>query len=101
MRLGLLAGPGDDWRESLEKVRIAEDLGIELISTGEAWGKGSMPWLAAIALNTSKVTIGTSILNTFSRTPAALAQDFATLEEMSADAPRLEGRVDDPGPGKG
>ncbi|MGE3962408.1 MAG: LLM class flavin-dependent oxidoreductase [Dehalococcoidia bacterium] len=83
MRLGLLAGPGDDWRESLEKVRIAEDLGIELISTGEAWGKGSMPWLAAIALNTSKVTIGTSILNTFSRTPAALAQDFATLEEMS------------------
>ena len=79
MRLGLLAGPGDDWRESLEKVRIAEDLGIELISTGEAWGKGSMPWLAAIALNTSKVTIGTSILNTFSRTPAALAQDFATL----------------------
>ena len=83
MRLGLLAGPGDDWRESLEKVRVAEDLGIELISTGEAWGKGSMPWLAAIALNTSKVTIGTSILNTFSRTPAALAQDFATLEEMS------------------
>ena len=83
MRLGLLAGPGDDWRESLEKVRIAEDLGIEQISTGEAWGKGSMPWLAALALNTSKITIGTSILNTFSRTPAALAQDFATLEEMS------------------
>jgi len=83
MRLGLLAGPGDDWRESLEKVRIAEDLGIELISTGEAWGKGSMPWLAALALSTSKITIGTSILNTFSRTPAALAQDFATLEEMS------------------
>jgi len=83
MRLGLLAGPGDDWRESLEKVRIAEDLGIELVATGEAWGKGSVPWLAALAMNTSKVTIGTSILNTFSRTPAAMAQDFATLEEMS------------------
>lgn len=83
MRLGLLAGPGDDWRESLEKVRIAEDLGYEQICTGEAWGKGSVPWLAALALNTSKITIGTSILNCFSRTPAALAQDFATLEEMS------------------
>jgi alkanesulfonate monooxygenase SsuD/methylene tetrahydromethanopterin reductase-like flavin-dependent oxidoreductase (luciferase family) len=83
MRLGLLAGTGDDWREGLEKVRIAEDLGVELISTGEAWGKSAIPWLAAIALNTSKVTIGTSILNCFSRTPAAMAQDFATLEEMS------------------
>jgi alkanesulfonate monooxygenase SsuD/methylene tetrahydromethanopterin reductase-like flavin-dependent oxidoreductase (luciferase family) len=83
MRLGLLAGPGDDWREGLEKVQIAEDLGIELISTGEAWGKGSMPWLAALAMNTKRVTIGTSILNCYSRTPAALAQDFATLEEMS------------------
>lgn len=83
MRLGLLGGPGDNWREGLEKARIAEDLGIEMIATGEAWGKGAVPWLAALAMNTSRVTIGTSILNNFSRTPAALAQDFATLEEMS------------------
>jgi len=83
MRLGLLLGPGDDWRESVEKARIAEQHGIELIATGEAWGKGTIPWLAALALNTSKVTLGTAILNTYSRTPAALAQDYATLEELS------------------
>lgn len=83
MRLGLLAGPGNDWREGLEKVRVAEDLGIELVSTGEAWGKSAVPWLAALAMETSKVTIGTSILNVYSRTPAAMAQDFAMLEEMS------------------
>ncbi|MDA0270267.1 MAG: LLM class flavin-dependent oxidoreductase [Chloroflexi bacterium] len=83
MRLGLLAGPGDDWREGIEKVKIAEDLGVELVSTGEAWGKSAIPWLAAIALNTSRVTIGTSILNTYSRSPAAIAQDFAMLEELS------------------
>ena len=34
MRLGLMAGSGDNWRESIEKVKIAEDLGIEMISTG-------------------------------------------------------------------
>jgi len=83
MRLGLMAGSGDNWRDSIEKVKIAEDLGIEMISTGEAWGRGTVPWLAALALNTSKITIGTSILNCYSRTPAAIAQDYATLEELS------------------
>ena len=42
-----------------------------------------MPWLAVIAANTSKIEVGTSILNCFSRTPAALAQEFATLDQLS------------------
>ncbi len=83
MRLGLTAGMGDDWRESLKKVQIAEDLGYEWVSTGEAWGPSAIPWLATIATNTSKITIGTTILNVYSRTPAAVAQDFATLEQLS------------------
>lgn len=83
MRLGLMVGPGSDWREGIEKVRVAEDLGIECITTGEAWGRSSIPWLSAVALNTTKVTIGTSILNSYSRTPAAIAQDYAMLEELS------------------
>ena len=83
MRLGLQIGPGDDWRENLEKAKVAESLGIEMITTGEAWGRSTVPWLAALAMETSNVTIGTSILNVFSRTPAAMAQDYAMLEEMS------------------
>ncbi|TAJ21886.1 MAG: LLM class flavin-dependent oxidoreductase [Dehalococcoidia bacterium] len=83
MRLGLSVGIGEDWRESLKKVQIAEDLGIEFTATGEAWGASAIPWLAVIAANTSKITIGTNILNVFSRTPAAIAQEFATLEQIS------------------
>ncbi|MEX2032257.1 MAG: LLM class flavin-dependent oxidoreductase [Dehalococcoidia bacterium] len=83
MRIGLLAGPGNDWRDAIEKVRIAEELGVECVTTGEAWGRSALPWLAAVALNTSKVQIGTSILNCYSRTPSAIAQDFAMLEELS------------------
>ncbi|ETX05510.1 MAG: hypothetical protein ETSY2_22530, partial [Candidatus Entotheonella gemina] len=90
MRFGLLIGlnsRGNDdssgWQETLEKARIAESLGIEFLSTGEAWGPSSVPWLTAVALNTSKVSIGTSILNVFSRTPAAIAQDYAVLDELS------------------
>ncbi len=83
MRLGLLAGMGTDWRESLEKVRIAEDLGYELVASGEAWNASSLPWLAVLAANTTKITLGTSILNVYSRTPAAIAQEYAALEEIS------------------
>ena len=31
MRLGVIAGQGRDWKESLQKVRIAEGLGYELV----------------------------------------------------------------------
>ena len=74
---------GSDWQADLEKVKIAEDLGYEFVGTGEAWGPSAIPWLTALALNTSKMTIGTTILNVFSRTPAAMAQDFAVLDQMS------------------
>ena len=83
MRLGLLAGFSADWRETLEKIQIAEELGYEMVSTGEAWGSSVLPWLTVIAANTERMQIGTGILNTFSRTPAAIAQEFATLETIS------------------
>ena len=99
MRLGLQGGMGGDWEQSLEKVKIAEDLGYELVTTGEAWGVSSIPWLTILALNTSKIRFGTSILNCFSRSPAALAQEFAVLRPalgrpVAARARRL-GRVRD------
>ena len=83
MRLGILAGFSDDWRDTLEKVRIAEDLGYELVATGEAWGPSIVPWLSTLAANTEQIQIGSSILNCFSRSPAAIAQEFAALEVIS------------------
>ena len=83
MRLGILAGFSDDWRDTLEKVKIAEDLGYELVATGEAWGPSIVPWLSTLAANTEKIQIGSSILNCFSRSPAAIAQEFAALEVIS------------------
>ena len=83
MRLGVLAGAGRDWRESLEKVRIAESLGFELVATGEAWGPSTVPWMTLLAANTERIGIGTSILNVYSRSPGAIAQEFAALETIS------------------
>jgi alkanesulfonate monooxygenase SsuD/methylene tetrahydromethanopterin reductase-like flavin-dependent oxidoreductase (luciferase family) len=83
MRLGVLAAIGRDWREAVERVRIAEDLGYEHVATGEAWGPSALPFLTLVAANTSRVTIGTAILNCFSRSPAVLAQEFAMLDQIS------------------
>jgi alkanesulfonate monooxygenase SsuD/methylene tetrahydromethanopterin reductase-like flavin-dependent oxidoreductase (luciferase family) len=83
MRLGLVTGMGADWRETLEKVRIAEDLGYERVTGTEAWGPSTLPWLTILATNTSKIDVGSSIVNCFSRTPAALAQEFSALDEIS------------------
>ena len=83
MRLGVLAGIGRDWHESVEKVRIADSLGYELVATGEAWGPSSIPWMTLLAAHTRTIQIGTSILNTYSRSPGAIAQEFAALETIS------------------
>ena len=83
MRLGLLTGMGENWRETVEKVQIAEDLGYERVCGSEAWGPSPLPWLSILATHTSKIEIGTSILNCFSRTPAALAQEFIVLDQLS------------------
>ena len=46
MRLGLLAGPDGDWKESLEKVQIAEDMGVGIEHIPTAWD-GIIPALLA------------------------------------------------------
>lgn len=83
MKLGVLGGMGRDWRDSIEKVQIAESLGYQMVATGEAWGPSSIPWMTLLATNTEKIEIATSILNVFSRSPAAIAQEFASLEALS------------------
>ena len=83
MKLGVLAAMGGDWRTALESVRIAESLGYQMVATGEAWGPSTVPWMTLLAAHTERITIGTAILNVFSRSPAAIAQEFAALETLS------------------
>lgn len=40
MRSGVLAGMGGNWKQAIEKVKIAESLGYELVATGDAGGLG-------------------------------------------------------------
>ena len=78
-----MRGWAGNWRESIEKVQIAESLGYEMVTTGESWAPSSLPWLTLLATHTERIQIGTSILNVYSRSAAAIAQEFAQLEMLS------------------
>ena len=48
MRLSVVSEMGADWQQTLEKVRIAEDLGFDQVNSTEAWGVSSIPWLTML-----------------------------------------------------
>ncbi|MFB6301004.1 MAG: LLM class flavin-dependent oxidoreductase [Halobacteriales archaeon] len=61
----------------------AEELGYDGLWLGELWKHSSIVQLTDIAAHTDEVTIGTAIVNVFSRTPAVLAMTAATLDRVS------------------
>jgi F420-dependent oxidoreductase-like protein len=85
-RLGLqigFAGSPAERQELVERVRVADDLGVESVWVAEAWGRDAFSMLTQLALSTTKIQLGTAIVNVFSRTPAVLAMTFGTLDELS------------------
>src|SRR5215472_8899305 len=72
-----------DFKGTIEKAKIADAAGIHSIWVAEAWGRDAFTLLTLLAEHTSKIQLATSIVNIYSRTPAALAQHFGTLDELS------------------
>lgn len=72
-----------DLDDMVMQAKVADEAGVELISIAEAWGRDAFTLLTVAARETSNIHLGTSIVNIYSRTPAALAQHFATLDELS------------------
>jgi F420-dependent oxidoreductase-like protein len=64
-------------------VRLAEEAGVDTVWVAEAWGRDCFTILTLLARETTRIKLGTGIVNCYSRTPAALAQHFATLDEFS------------------
>jgi F420-dependent oxidoreductase-like protein len=64
-------------------VRLAEEAGVGTVWVAEAWGRDCFTILTLLARETTRLKLGTGIVNCYSRTPAALAQHFATLDEFS------------------
>jgi alkanesulfonate monooxygenase SsuD/methylene tetrahydromethanopterin reductase-like flavin-dependent oxidoreductase (luciferase family) len=72
-----------DFTGLIERAKIADAAGIHSIWVAEAWGRDAFTLLTVLAEHTRKIQLATSIVNIYSRTPAALAQHFGTLDELS------------------
>ena len=62
----------------------AERLGFDSIWTAEAWGSDAFTPLAYIAAHTSKIKLGTSVVQIAARTPTATAMATLTLDHLCA-----------------
>lgn len=84
MRLGLISGySGRKINIPLDQVRHAENLGYESIWTAEAYGSDAVTPAAWILANTTKMKVGTAIMQMPARTPAMAAMTAMTLAELS------------------
>ncbi|MGH8010912.1 MAG: LLM class flavin-dependent oxidoreductase [Candidatus Binataceae bacterium] len=72
-----------DFKALIERAKLADQAGVHSIWVAEAWGRDAFTLLTLIAEHTAKAQLATSIVNVYSRTPAALAQHFGTLDELS------------------
>src|SRR5262249_26572386 len=67
----------------IERAEVADAAGVHSVWVAEAWGRDAFTTLTLLAEHTHRLGLASAIVNTYSRTPAALAQHFATLDEFS------------------
>ena len=84
MRLGLTAGySGAKLSVNMDLILEAERLGFDSVWTAEAYGSDAVTPLAWIAANTSKIRLGTAIMQTPARSPAMTAMTAMSLDSIS------------------
>jgi F420-dependent oxidoreductase-like protein len=86
MRLGLNLGyqtPGTNPAELVPLVQRAEELGFDSVWAAESWGTDAVTVLAWMAACTSRIKVGSAIMQIPGRTPANTAMTAATLDLMS------------------
>jgi F420-dependent oxidoreductase-like protein len=84
MRLGLIAGySGAGMALPIDLILEAERLGFDSVWTAEAYGSDAVSPLAYIAAKTSKIRLGTAIMQMPARTPAMTAMTAMTLDSLS------------------
>lgn len=84
MRLGLMIGySGAKIELPMALILEAERLGFFAVWTAEAWGSDAVTPLAWIGAQTTKIHLGTAIMQIPARTPANTAMTAMTLDQLS------------------
>lgn len=75
----------EDWASALTYAVEAERLGVNSAWTAETWGYDGATPLAYLAAKTSRIRLGTGILQIGTRTPALTAMTAMALAALSGD----------------
>jgi F420-dependent oxidoreductase-like protein len=86
MKLGIIAGySGRRVRIPIDAIKHAERLGYDSVWTSEAYGSDAVTPAAWILASTSRIRVGTAIMQMPARTPAMTAMTAMTLAQLSGD----------------
>lgn len=85
MSMSCFVNPGRSLDRAVERVRLAESLGYESVYTTHIAGRDSLTVLAAYALATERIRVGSGVIPIYNRTPAAMAQTAASLADLAGE----------------
>jgi F420-dependent oxidoreductase-like protein len=92
MKLGLSIGySGAQMRLPMDLILQAENLGFDSLWTAEAYGSDAVTPLAYIAARTSRIRLGTGIMQLAGRTPAMCAMQCMTVDALAGGKRMIAG----------
>ena len=82
--IGLRLESNENWEQAATYVTEAERLGVDCVWSHESWGLDAATPLAFMAARTSRIRLGSGIMQAGTRTPALLAMTSLSLASMSS-----------------
>jgi F420-dependent oxidoreductase-like protein len=89
MPTGCFISTGRSLGEAVERVRLAESLGYDAAYVTHINGRDALQVSMAYALATERIHVGPGVVPIYSRTPATMAQEAATIHDASGGRLRL------------
>lgn len=83
MGIGCFVSTGRSLDQAVERVRLAEELGYESVWVTQIAGRDALTVLTVYALRTERIRLGTGVVPIYTRTPATMAQQGLTVDEVS------------------
>jgi F420-dependent oxidoreductase-like protein len=79
----LRGGGPEDWEAAAAFAQEAERLGVDSIWCPEAWGTDAVTPLAFVAARTSRLRLGSGVMQVGARTPAMVAMTALTMRSLT------------------
>jgi F420-dependent oxidoreductase-like protein len=81
--IGAFISAGKSLSSTLDRVRRADELGFDAVYTTQIAGRDALTLLTAYSSVSRRIRLGTGVAPIFARTPVAMAQTAATIDELS------------------